>query len=400
MSVVLREIIPDGTRWGIRGELLPHWTNLEFGQDLRSGSSIKFEYADQGSNVDKLKNGVYVVPEIDGYQEWFDSVFYVKATEGSNLPNSTGTTTLTGTSLKTRLENVRWMPAVGSQYIDSEGFRYTNVTPGDIIKGGVENYLSRAKKTYKDATNWLIGAPTGTGWVYRVDEVIRPTTSVMEMINKYQDLGMANSRFYGFELITGHYDWFTDNSMRDKTETVQLKVGLNLSRSEYTESIEDLTTALLVRGAEDPFKADDENNMQTNVVQWVFASQGIINKYGYHERILDVSSASNPETLKAVGKNYIKRYQQPRYSQSFTMEDHLYDPETGEPLDTPKALIDFQCGDAILILSGAGASVETVYAITMSFNNPASQASIGLTLNDAFDSWEVKFSQRLKRLEG
>lgn len=401
MSVILREIIPDGTRWGIRGELLPDWSNLEFGQDLLSGSSIRFEYADQGSNANILKNGAYVIPEIDGYQGWYDSIFYVKAREGvSSIGSaSTGTTTYIGTCLKTRLEDVRWMPAIGSQYIDSEGFRYTNVTPGDIVKAGVENYLSRAKKTYKDATNWLIGAPTGVSWHYRVDEVIQPTTSVWEMIKKYQDLGMANSMFKGFELITGHYDWFSGMTARNKTETVQLKVGLNLTRSEYTESIEDLTTALLVRGSEDPFRADDSNNMQTNVVQWVFAPGNIISTYGYHEKILDVSSANNPRTLKSIGENYIRRYQQPRYSQTFTMVDHLYDAETGVMLNTPRALMDFQCGDVILILSDSGASEETVYSITMSFNNPTSQASIGLTLHDSFDSWEVKFAQRLKRLE-
>lgn len=127
----------------------------------------------------------------------------------------------------------------------------------------------------------------------------------------------------------------------------------------------------------------------------------IIDKFGYHEDILDVSDASNPATLKSIGENYLKRHLEPRYSKTYTMVDSLYDNSTGKPLNIPKAFIDFQCGDSILILADGGSSVETVYAITCSYSNPSQEsASIGLTLNDYFDSWAVKFDQRLKRLGG
>ena len=401
MGVILREVIPDGTMWGIKGDVIPHWTNLEFGQDLKTASSIEFTCANNSPVFDRLRTGMYVVPEIDGRTNWYDSVFYVTEKSGSNMPNNHGTTRFAGRSLRGRLDSVRWMPAIGSQYIDQEGFRYTNVTPGDVIKAGVENYLSRARNTYKDASKWISGVPVGVGWIYRVDEIIQPGTSISEMISKYQDLGIASSRFEGFELVTGHYHWFTEAASRDKTESVQLKVGVNLVRGEYSESIETVTTALLVRGAEDPFRSDEENNLQTNVIQWVVADQSVINKYGYHEEILDVGDASNPATLKSIGDNYLKRHLEPRYSKTYTMVDSLYDSATGKPLNIPKAFVDFQCGDSILILADGGSSVETVYAITCSYSNPSQEsASIGLTLNDYFDSWSVKFDQRLKRLGG
>lgn len=400
MGIVLRQIIPNGTQWGELGELLPDWSNLEFGQDLKSPSSIKFEYPNQGANFKTLKTGTYVVVEVDGNYKWWDSIFYINELSGSDMPDTPGTTTFGGVSLRKKLDNTRWMPAIGSAYIDSEGFRYTNVTPGDVINAGIINYKSRSTSRYKDEVDWIASVNKGTGWAYRVDEIIQPTTSVTEIISKYQEMGIASARFAGFTLVCGHYDWFVNHPSRDLSDTVQLKVGVNLTEANYSESDDNIITALLVKGAEDPFKSAEPNNLQTNSIQWVIASQAVINKYGYREGILEVSDASNPTTLQQIGKNYINRNLEPRFSYSYTMVDHLYDPRTGQALDTPNVLSDFQCGDAILVLNERGASTYSVYAITLSYDNPTRPASIGLTLNDYFDSWQVKFDQRLRRLGG
>lgn len=400
MGVILREIIPDGTQWGRMGDILPHWMNLEFGQDLKGPSSISFDYANDGAHFERLKGGMYVVPIVGGRHDWFDSIFYIRERTGSLMPGSTSKTTrFGGVSLRKRLDDVRWMPAIGSNYIDAEMFRYTNQTPGAIIKAGVENFWSRAKSQFGDDVPWLagVGVSPDSNWHYRVDEVIEPTTSVNDIISKYQDLGIGTARFYGFHLNTAHYYWYTDGPSRDKTDEVQLKIGLNLENGEYEESYDNLITSLLVQGAADPFPKDEST--QSYVVAWVTAPQEVIDKYGYHEDVLNVADATNPETLKAIGQNYLRKHLEPRMSRNFTMVDSLHDPRTGQPLPTPQALVDFECGDSILVLSSDGAHEEKVYSITMSFSNPEN-ASIGLTLNDYFDSWEVQFDQRLRRLGG
>ena len=400
MGVVLREVIPDGTQWGIMGEVLPHWSDLEFGQDLKGASSISFDYANQGANFDRLAAGMYVLPEVNGRRDWDNSIFYIRSTAGSLMPGSASNTTrFSGISLRGRLDSVRWMPAIGSTFMDDEMFRYSNVTPGAVIRAGVENYWSRARTLHGDPTNWLadVGVGTESYWKYRVDELVEPTTSVQAMITKYQDLGIGTARFEGFHLNTSHYEWYSETPLLDKSDSVQLRVGLNLENGEFEETNESLITALLVKGAQDPFRTDTE--IQSYAVQWVVASQDIIDKYGYHEGILEISDASNPTTLKAIGENYMRQHLEPRMSRSYTMVDNLRDPRSGRPLPTPKALSDFQCGDSILILSKHGAFVEKVYAITMSFNNPQ-HATIGLTLNDYFDDFMVQFDQRLRRLGG
>lgn len=398
MGVQLREIIPDGTQWGTLGEYLPDWVDLTFGQDLVTHSSLKFDYANKGSHRNKLKTGTFVVAEVDGNIEWYDSIFYLEELTGESSMDDTGMTTFNGYSLRKKLEGIRWMPAIGSTYIDSTGFRYINMTPPNIINAGIVNYMSRAKNRYKDKTMWLSSVVYSPGWNVKLDEIVVPTTSVADLVTKYQDMGLATVRFLGFNLIISPYDWAVDHPARDKTNSVELRAGFNLMRGTFSESSEDVVTSLLVRGAEDPFRSSDANNLQTNVVQWVTASQSEIDRYGYREHILDVPEASNPATLKVIGQNYLNRRKTPRYSATYEMVQDLYDPATGKEIPTPKVLKDFQCGDSILVLSERGPTTEKVYAITLSYESPQRPGTIGLTLNDYFVSWEVKFNQRLKRL--
>ena len=111
-------------------------------------------------------------------------------------------------------------------------------------------------------------------------------------------------------------------------------------------------------------------------------------------------SAVQPSTVQAIGQNYLRNHMEPKHSTSYTMVDSLYDPRTGALLPTPRALLDFQCGDSIRVLQEDGASVEKVFAITLSYENPTRSEKVGLLLNDYFDSWETTFDQRLKRLGG
>lgn len=396
-EVVLREVLPDGTKWGILGDVFPDWGTLEFGQDLRASSSIMFTYPEQGRNSEKLKTGVFVTPFVNGNRVWSDSIFRIEKRSGSSS-SLEGMITISGISLLSKLEEMYWMPGVGSNYAEEEMFRYHNVTPGTVIREGVYNWMSRAKSMYKDPVKWLSGVTVAedSRWNYRVDEIISAGTSVRDIVSRYQEMGIATARFEGFQLITSHYSWrLDDDPKRDKSSSVVLVSGLNLLDREYEESDIDLKTAVLVRGASDPLRDDTE----AQVVQWVVSPQNIINKHGYREAVLDVADATTPETLKAVGENWLRQHQDIRLSKTFTIVDNLNDNRTGKPLNTPNVLEDFECGDAITIVDQDGANVYTVYAISVSYDNP-SNPNIVLTLNDSFESWIEKFDQRLRRLGG
>lgn len=404
MGVILREVIPDGTQYGELGEFLPDWFGLEFGQDVHSPGAITFKYANDGANFDRLKSGIYVTPIVDGNRMWRDSIFRVEEVNGIKTPSADAhMTTFAGSSLQGRLEKVRWMPAIGSVVMDSLAFKYNNYTPGQVIRLGVENYWSRARNQFKDPTNWLLDARTDdeADWKYRVDEEIEPTTSITSVIQKYQEVGIATAWFDGFVLKTSHYDWYKEpGKSADKTASVELRLGVNLIGDEYSESIRDLCTAVLVKGAVDPFaESTDDEFKPGNNCAWVIADQDAIDRFGYHEHVLDVSEASTQETLTAAGTAYLNAHLEPRYSKTYTMTDNLHDPRSGQSLDVPRALVDFQCGDQITVHSADGSSTQRVYAIAMSFDSP-DRSNISITLNDFFADWQEMFDQRLKRLGG
>lgn len=399
MRAVLREVIPDGTQWGIKGDFFPDWLNLEFGQDLKDGSSLSFDYANDGVNASKLKPGIFLQIEFNNSSTWFDSIFYCQEMSGALLKGSTERRSrFACVSLRKLLSNVRWMPALGSEYMDEDAFKYVNVTPGDVIKAGIENFWSRAKSKYGDPMNWLSSVTVlpGTAWEYLIDETVGPTTSISEILDKYQELGIATARFHGFQLQLSHYNW----GKADTSHIVdaQLRVGWNLREGEVAVSNTDVVTALLVKGSRDPFKEDSD--VSSYAVQWVIAPSEYITEYGYLEGILEISDASSPDTLQAVGRNYIRTHLEPRRSTSYAMVNDIRDYKTGEVIDNiPLPLVDFQCGDTISVFNGDSTEAEKVYAISVSYGNHGTIPEISLTLNDYFDNWQVKFDQRLRRLE-
>lgn len=399
MSIVLREIIPDGSQWGTLGEILTDWSDLEFGQDLKDASSISFSYPKKGRHSNKIKSGMYVAPVVNGDYKWDNSYFYVRDDEGSlTAGTAKDSVKVAGISLRGRLDKVKWMPAFGSSYMDSNLFKYINVSPGTIIKAGVENYWSRAKSRFNSPVNWLVGVDEIAlpSKPYKVDEIIEGNTSIQDMITKYQDLGIATAKFSGFKLVVYPYYGIVDrDSSLDKSSTVQLSVGVNLREGSYTTSVRDLVTSLLVIGGQDMMRVDSSDSV---AVLWVTAPASTIAELGYHEDTLTVSSAANPETLKAIGENYLSRYSKIRESRTYSLVDNLIEGSTGSALPLPKALTDFQCGDSISILTSRGVDVDVVYSLTFSCLSP-NNVTLGITLGDYFDEWETTFEQRLKRLE-
>ena len=86
-------------------------------------------------------------------------------------------------------------------------------------------------------------------------------------------------------------------------------------------------------------------------------------------------------------------------SYSYKVTSDLYDPRTGDKLPTPAALSDYQCGDKVTVYTSDGSHEYTVYAITLSYDDPIRPSTV-LTLNDSFATWQETFDQRLKRLGG
>ena len=396
MSVLLREVIPDGTQWGQMGEIFPDYDSLSFGQDIVNASSIKFDYPIKGRNYNLLREGMYIVAVINNFYKYKDSYFYIQTTEGGVVPESDDSISVSGVSLKKRLDRVRWAPAIGSVYMDKEMFQYKSKSPTQILQEGISNYKSRAQSQFDSKVNWISNV-VSTGFdKFLLDEIVEGGTSIESMIQRYQDLGIATVHFEGFQLTVLNYYGVGDDpvSFNDKRE-VQLKVGLNLKGGTYGRTNEELTTALLVKGAPDELYDGDE---KPEAVAWVTSPQAVIDRFGYHEDILEVNSASDQGTLQAIGKAYLTKKQELRESRTYDMVDNLRDGR-GRPIAVPAALIDFQVGDYITVLTTTGATVDRVYAVTISVDN-AGLPSIALTLNDYFDEWEVVFNQRLRRLEG
>ena len=398
MGVILREIIPDGTRYGKLGAVLPYWSDLEFGQDLRGASSISFSYKEKAPGYDKLKLGAYVVPVVNGNYKWLDSVFYVQARSG-NLIEDMGLVDVMGYSLQKRLDQMYWAPAIGSTFSDDDMFKYVNQTPGAILRAGIENHWSRAKSTFKDSQDWIasVVVPASNKWGHKIDETIQAGTSVSSMVSKYQELGIATVRFDGFNMVTANYDWYSNSPAFNKQNSVRFREGIALLSGEFEESNEDLITALLLIGSPDPLREND--GITSNVVAWVTSPPDIIQKYGYHESVLSVSDATTPETLKAVGKNYLGRMQKPRLSKSYRVTSELNDPRTGKLIATPAALSDYQCGDNVTVYTSEGSEEYMVQAVTLSYTDPVRPSTV-LTLNDTFATWQETFDQRLRRLGG
>lgn len=221
MGVTLREVIPDGTQWGRLGEVIPDWEGLEFSQDSKGAGTISFNYPEDGANSSVLNGGMFVTPVIDGSYEYNNSIFYLDQTSGKTIDAGNGNMKIiAGISLLGRLEDVRWMPAIGSEYMDENSFRYSNVSPGAVIKAGIENYWSRAKSLSPNSSGWIneVVIAGDTEWLYLVDEAVSPTTSVLEILGKYQDLGIATAVFKGFTL-----EVFALSNAIEETETIVVK---------------------------------------------------------------------------------------------------------------------------------------------------------------------------------
>lgn len=213
MGVILREVIPDGTDTGVLGEVFPDWIGLEFSQDIAAGT-LTFNYPADGLNADLLRGGMFLVPVVDGKSLYKNSYFEVGEGSGEVVQEATGNVrSITAYSLLSGLEKVRWMPAIGSSFMDEEGFSYTAATPGAVIKAGVQNYLSRAR-AYGDSVSWISSVSTGqdSQWPVLVDEMISPTTSVTTVLDRYNELGLARVHFEGFRLhINPHPNLLASN---------------------------------------------------------------------------------------------------------------------------------------------------------------------------------------------
>lgn len=395
--VVLRQVIPDGSQYGQLGAIFSDHSHLEFGQDLRGAGSIKFDYPSQGVNSDQLDGETYVVPIINGNDKWHDAIFKIQETEAPNLgEDGPVMKTYAGVSLLKQTEKIRWLPAIGSQYMDDMAFTYTNVTPGAVLKGAVDNFWSRAKSQFNDPIHWLteVKVSANAAWQYRVDEQVIPGTSLWEMITKYQDLGIATARFEGFRLQTAHFDWYSSGLASDKTDSVQFRVGFNVVESEEVTSYEDICTSLLVRGSPDPLSEE-----QNPTCAWVQAPASVIKKFGYREDMLEVGEASQQSTLRAVGQAHLNARLAPRFSKTYKVVEDLYHARSGKKIPSPTALVDYQCGDMVTLLDKSGASEYRIYGISISYDSDG-RSSISLTLNDYWDSYAVTLDQRLRRLGG
>lgn len=373
---------PHGDRIGV----LPQPASFDALQEWDETGSLSFEYSMitvGGDTVSRqLSTGTEIAVEVSDGGAWVEpaSMRYLIIKREGDQTDTTGTLKFTCVSYGWLLNkilnlNTSALRADG----DNKGKRpFLSATAGTIIstfvdenkaRGGAGAYLSPGFDTGKDSA--------GAGWS-RVSTL-------------YYSLGVSLKTVIDGLVQGGVIDWDTQGRTlrvwnadsikrsRDLSTTVIVQLAKDVLGIPYEESIEDLSSHILVSGDNDLIFTEDNPAAPTPWGKWEsYVSQGGVSDKGTAQAFMQAELASAA-----------------RMRGSYTAEMLTVDA-------TNLPLIDYQCGDWITAPTISHGEKTRVQQIKLALDNTNGGASItcSVTLNDALMDSQVRQAKKINGITG
>ena len=373
---------PHGDRIGV----LPQPASFDALQEWDETGSLSFEYSMLtvgGDTISRqLSTGTEIAVEVSDGGAWVEpaSMRYLIIKREGDQTDTTGTLKFTCVSYGWLLNkilnlNTSALRADG----DNKGKRpFLSATAGTIIstfvdenkaRGGAGAYLAPGFDTGKDSA--------GASWS-RVSTL-------------YYSLGVSLKTVIDGLVQGGVIDWDTQGRTlrvwnadsikrsRDLSTTVIVQLAKDVLGIPYEESIEDLSSHILVSGDNDLIFTEDNPAAPTPWGKWEsYVSQGGVSDKGTAQAFMQAELASSA-----------------RMRGSYTAEMLTVDA-------TNLPLIDYQCGDWITAPTISHGEKTRVQQIKLALDNTNGGASItcSVTLNDALMDSQVRQSKKINGITG
>ena len=373
---------PHGDRIGV----LPQPASFDALQEWDETGSLSFEYSMLtvgGDTISRqLSTGTEIAVEVSDGGAWVEpaSMRYLIIKREGDQTDTTGTLKFTCVSYGWLLNkilnlNTSALRADG----DNKGKRpFLSATAGTIIstfvdenmaRGGAGAYLAPGFDTGKDSA--------GAGWS-RVSTL-------------YYSLGVSLKTVIDGLVQGGVIDWDTQGRTlrvwnadsikrsRDLSTTVIVQLAKDVLGIPYEESIEDLSSHILVSGDNDLIFTEDNPAAPTPWGKWEsYVSQGGVSDKGTAQAFMQAELASSA-----------------RMRGSYTAEMLTVDA-------TNLPLIDYQCGDWITAPTISHGEKTRVQQIKLALDNTNGGASItcSVTLNDALMDSQVRQAKKINGITG
>lgn len=373
---------PHGDRIGV----LPQPASFDALQEWDETGSLSFEYSMLtvgGDTISRqLSTGTEIAVEVSDGGAWVEpaSMRYLIIKREGDQTDTTGTLKFTCVSYGWLLNkilnlNTSALRADG----DNKGKRpFLSATAGTIIstfvdenkaRGGAGAYLAPGFDTGKDSA--------GAGWS-RVSTL-------------YYSLGVSLKTVIDGLVQGGVIDWDTQGRTlrvwnadsikrsRDLSRTVIVQLAKDVLGIPYEESIEDLSSHILVSGDNDLIFTEDNPAAPTPWGKWEsYVSQGGVSDKGTAQAFMQAELASSA-----------------RMRGSYTAEMLTVDA-------TNLPLIDYQCGDWITAPTISHGEKTRVQQIKLALDNTNGGASItcSVTLNDALMDSQVRQAKKINGISG
>lgn len=373
---------PHGDRIGV----LPQPASFDALQEWDETGSLSFEYSMLtvgGDTISRqISTGTEIAVEVSDGGAWVEpaSMRYLIIKREGDQTDTTGTLKFTCVSYGWLLNkilnlNTSALRADG----DNKGKRpFLSATAGTIIstfvdenkaRGGAGAYLAPGFDTGKDSA--------GAGWS-RVSTL-------------YYSLGVSLKTVIDGLVQGGVIDWDTQGRTlrvwnadsikrsRDLSRTVIVQLAKDVLGIPYEESIEDLSSHILVSGDNDLIFTEDNPAAPTPWGKWEsYVSQGGVSDKGTAQAFMQAELASAA-----------------RMRGSYTAEMLTVDA-------TNLPLIDYQCGDWITAPTISHGEKTRVQQIKLALDNTNGGASItcSVTLNDALMDSQVRQAKKINGITG
>ena len=373
---------PHGDRIGV----LPQPASFDALQEWDETGSLSFEYSMLTVGGDtisrRLSTGTEIAVEVSDGGAWVEpaSMRYLIIKREGDQTDTTGTLKFTCVSYGWLLNkilnlNTSALRADG----DNKGKRpFLSATAGTIIsafvdenkaRGGAGAYLAPGFDTGKDSA--------GAGWS-RVSTL-------------YYSLGVSLKTVIDGLVQGGVIDWDTQGRVlrvwnadsikrsRDLSRTVIVQLAKDVLGIPYEESIEDLSSHILVSGDNDLIFTEDNPAAPTPWGKWEsYVSQGGVSDKGTAQAFMQAELAAAA-----------------RMRGSYTAEMLTVDA-------TNLPLIDYQCGDWITAPTISHGEKTRVQQIKLALDNTNGGASItcSVTLNDGLMDSQVRQAKKINGITG